>query len=333
MASISKRGDAWRAMIRRRGQSLTRTFDTEAQAEAWAGAEEARIVAGATVAHIVKTPSSLTVAAMFDRYAREVSPDKGGWRWEVIRLAKLAHDFPGAAVELDGAAVAEWRDARLKVVCASTVNRELNLISAVFTRAIKEWRLAMPVNPVHVIQRPKMPQHRTRRVSDRERAAIIADLGWNEVDEPRKLVEWVAWAFCLSLETMMRQGEVLGLTWQHVHTDRKFLHLPKTKNGKTRNVPLSSKAVALLNMLTRKVDDARVVPVQQATFGVYFRRATKRAGITGLHFHDTRREALTRMARKITNIADLARASGHSGTRSLLVYYAPDAEDLANLLD
>ncbi len=332
MASIMQRGNAWRAMIRRRGQVLTRTFDTEAEAETWAAAEEARILRGATAAAIIRTPSSLTVEALFDRYAREVSPEKGGARWEMIRLRALAPAFPMAAIELDGAAIAEWRDRRLKVVSAATVNRELNLISAVLTRAVREWRLPVAANPVHAIQRPPQPRSRRRRVSDDERAAILSALAWDGLSEPADIREWIAWAFCLALESMMREGEILRLTWRHVHTGRKLCHLPRTKNGHPRDVPLSSKAVALFAMLTPRDADARVVPVDQGTFGAYFREAVRDAEIDDLHFHDTRREALTRMAEKLPNIAELARASGHRGTRSLMVYYEPSATDIADKL-
>lgn len=327
-----QRGGAWRAMVRRRGQTLTRTFDTEAEAETWATAEEARILGGATAAQIQRMPSGVTIAALFDRYAREVSPLKGGGRWELIRLVKLAADFPIAATELDGAAVAEWRDGRLLQVSASTVNRELNLISAVLTRAIKEWRLPLTVNPVHMIQRPRMPHARTRRVPDHERAAILERLEWDGAGEPTGIRQWIGWGFCVALETMMRQGEILRLTWQHVHLERRFCHLPKTKNGHPRNVPLSSRAVALFALLRPGDADSRVVPVGAGTFGVYFRAAVRSAGIENLHFHDSRREALTNASKKLSNVAELARASGHRTTRALMVYYEPDATDLADKL-
>ena len=53
----------------------------------------------------------------------------------------------------------------------------------------------------------------------------------------------------------------------------------------------------------------------------------------GLRFHDLRREALTRLARKL-DVLDLARVSGHRDLKILLnVYYRPAVEDLAGRLD
>lgn len=334
MASITQRGAAWRGRVRIAGQILTKTFDTETDAKVWAAAEEARILSGETAAQIRQMPSNILMGELLDRYAREVSPTKGGGRWEQIRLNALAPSFPGRAIDIDGAMLAEWRDKRLRMVSAGSVNRELNLISAVFTRAIKEWRLPLTVNPVRTIMWPRNPHPRRRRVSDEERAAVLKALGW-EIDAPRidTLHRFVAWAFLLALETMMRQGEILRLTWRHVHLDRRFCHLPKTKNGHPRNVPLSSRALALFEMLEVSGPDNNVVPVDQGTFGVYFRRAVASAGIKDLHFHDTRREALTRAAAKITNVAELARASGHRGISSLMVYFEPDVEEIAKKLD
>lgn len=332
MATIIQRGAAWRAAVRTRGVALWRTFDTEAEAREWAAAEEDRIRQGKQPRALMRPAADSTVADLFARYAAEVSPEKGGARWEKIRLAYLAPSFQMRATKLDGAAVAEWRDKRLQQVSAATVNRELNLISAVITRAIREWRLPLAANPVHQIQRPKQPPHRTRRVSDAERAAILAALGWQGDAEPGGTREWIAWAWCLALETMMRQGEILALTWQHVHLDRKFAHLPKTKNGHARNVPLSSRARALFELLTPKHPQARVVPVEAGTFGAYFREAVRAAGVEDLHFHDSRREALTKLAPKFRDAMELGAASGHRDLRSLRVYYEPDPTELADKL-
>jgi len=334
MATIQKRGETWRAMIRRKGQSLSATFDTEAEARAWAAIEEARIAAGTALAHVKEAPSGMPLQALLDRYSREVSPHKDGGRWEQIRLLLIGRSpmLQVAAVEVDSALVAKWRDARLKEVSASTVNRELNLLSAVFTRAIREWRLPITLNPVRQIQRPKQPHARARRVSDAERAAILAKLGWDGVSQPASIEQWTAFAFALALETMMRQGEILRLTWQHVHLDKRYVHLPKTKNGTPRDVPLSSQAMALIRGLKEREKADRVVPVSAGTLGAYFRQAVKDVGIRDLHFHDSRRESLTRLSKKLS-VIELARSSGHKDTRALMGYYRPDVTDLAEKLD
>ena len=63
-----------------------------------------------------------------------------------------------------------------------------------------------------------------------------------------------------------------------------------------------------------------------------FGRAVRRAGISDLRFHDARREALTRLASKLS-VLELARMVGHRDPRSLMIYYAATAEELADKLD
>lgn len=333
MASIIRRGDAWRAMIRRKGKSSQQTFDTEKEARAWAEKEEARIIS-AQPADKEERPNLriTTVADLFDRYAKEVSPDKRGAGVEIVRLRCLMPSFMMEVTTLTGPSMAQWRDRRLKEVSASTVNRELNLISAVLTIAIKEWGLPLPSNPVHLIQRPKMPRARERRVPDHERAVILEQLEWDGISTPLTIKQKVGWGFLFALDTMMRFSEITNLTWQHVHLDRKFCHLPQTKNGDARNVPLSTRAVALIRLLPERAPSQKVLAVNSGTFKQYFRKAKKAAGIKDLHFHDTRREAITQASKKITNVAELARATGHRGTKSLMVYYHPDVTDIADKL-
>ena len=66
--------------------------------------------------------------------------------------------------------------------------------------------------------------------------------------------------------------------------------------------------------------------------GVLFRRARDAAKIKNLHFHDSRANAITALAKKL-DIHDLARMIGHRDLKSLLVYYRKTASDIAKQLD
>ena len=268
MATITQRGSSWRAMVRRKGVKAWQTFSTEAEAVAWGEVEDARITRGDPPSATPIAPAGQSVADLFDRYAREISPSKQGERWEVIRLRKLAADFPMATATLDRVTIAEWRDRRLQQVSAGSVRRELTLMSAVITHAMREWRLSLQANPFHLIKRPAAPEARTRRVSDDERAAIMKALGWTGEHAPTTRKQWVAWGFCLELETMMRQGEIFRLTWRHVHLAKKYNHLPRTKNGHKRDVPLSSRARALIALLPAGEGDQKVLPMNAGTYGI-----------------------------------------------------------------
>jgi hypothetical protein len=72
---------------------------------------------------------------------------------------QAGNGIPSRCVDLDGAVVAEWRDARHRTVSASTVNRELNLIGAAFTRALRSGAYRNPSTRFHD---PKATHARTR---------------------------------------------------------------------------------------------------------------------------------------------------------------------------
>ncbi|EQD36504.1 Integrase catalytic region [mine drainage metagenome] len=83
---------------------------------------------------------------------------------------------------------------------------------------------------------------------------------------------------------------MLALRWDNVDIEAQTAHLEDTKNGEARTVPLSSRAVAVLEALPRSGDiDGWVFPLTSQAV----KRATKRAVLEDLHFHDLRHEATT----------------------------------------
>jgi integrase len=63
-----------------------------------------------------------------------------------------------------------------------------------------------------------------------------------------------------------------------------------------------------------------------------FARATRRAGIEDLHFHDLRHEATTRLFELGLNIMEVATITGHKDLRMLRRYTHLKAEELAKKL-
>ncbi|WP_322039880.1 hypothetical protein [Burkholderia diffusa] len=174
MAGIWKRGNYWRAEIRRVGfPSQWSTFDTKAEAEAWARRIESEMDRGVFVDRTEAERN--TFEDLLRRYAEEVSPLKKGGADEILRISKVCRDpiaqYKVAA--LSGKIFADYRDRRLKgdakhrPVTGSTVNRELTLLSHVLNVARKEWGVHLDVNPVSVIRRPRENRARTRSPSAR----------------------------------------------------------------------------------------------------------------------------------------------------------------------
>ena len=134
-------------------------------------------------------------------------------------------------------------------------------------------------------------------------------------------------AFLFALETAMRAGEIVGLRWEDVGA--KSVRLPLTKNGDARAVPLSPRAREILAALPRT--ERPCFDLDPGTRDVMFRRLRDTARIPDLHFHDSRAEAIWRLSKKL-DVMELARVIGHRDLKSLLLYYATSADDLADRL-
>lgn len=103
--------------------------------------------------------------------------------------------------------------------------------------------------------------------------------------------------------------ELLSLRWEHIDLKRKVLHLPDTKNGSSRNVPLSSRAVSILEKLPRNLS-GKVFSTSETAITEGFQRVVIRAKIPDFRFHDLRHEATSRLAEKL-EMHELGKVTGH----------------------
>jgi len=326
MASFRKRGLRWTAELCINGVRKSKTFDTKTQARNWAAAEETRLVSlGEGVSH------THTLGDVMERYLEEVTPDKRGAKWERNRILAYLRE-PITQVKLLDLRREHFEDlitSRLKSVKPSTVNRDLNLISNCLTYA-RRWRL-MDHNPFDDLKRPTDPKHRERLISLEEIEEILIALGYTEGDQLVYKQQYAAIAFLFAIETAMRLGEITGLRPEDVNLETRVAHLPLTKNGSARSVPLSSRAVQLLKYL-EPWDGETLFKMSSEQCGALFRKGLSRTRIQNLTFHDTRHEAITRLARKV-EVLDLARIVGHKDIKMLMRYYNRTAADIATQLD
>lgn len=329
MASFRKRSGGWRAEIAVLGTRESETFSTKAEAVAWAAEREAQL-RRSNANGIVE---GKTCQEAFKRYLEEVSVHKKGAHWEGIRLVALAkHVVAGKKfgdyliAEVTPDILGQWRDMRLKTVKGSTVNRDLNLISNIFTTARSEWKWVLK-SPTADLRRPKDPPPRDRLISQDEIDRVCLALGYD--GEITNISSVIAAAFLFAIETGMRSGEILSLTPTRITGS--VAHLPRTKNDSKRDVPLSKRALEILSELPTPLPGAPYFTVSAKSRDALFRKAVTRAGIEALTFHDTRHEAITRLAKKL-NILELARMVGHKDIRQLQVYYNETAAEIAKKL-
>lgn len=325
MAKPQKRGDSWRIEIMVDGTRESATFRTKTEAVAWAESRKTRLREGED------RPRYFHDA--IDKYIREVAPGLKGGRWASIRLDAIKRQIPDCQLsELSVDAFTRWRDQRLSEVKPGTVLREISTLRAVMASARRDWGWRFS-DPLALMRKPSEPPPRDRIITNAEISGMLDALGHAPGAMAKLATQQVAVAFIVALETCMRSGEIVGLEWHRVDIDSRVAQLDKTKNGSRRSVPLSTRAIeALLQLPSAETRQGRLFDIGDATRDVLFRKARQAAGLSGFTFHDSRANAITKLA-KVFDVLDLARITGHKDLKKLMIYYRKSAADLAKMLD
>lgn len=324
MASVYKCGRKWRVQVRHAGKrGASRRFLTKAEAMAWGLEQDRKLADGAT-----DTPDR-PFRDLLTKYGEEVSPLKRGHRPELHRIAAISRD-PLGDVPLPNLAAkhfAAWRDRRLKVVSPASVNRDWTLMSHACTVAINEWGW-LATHPMKGVRKPKDNPPRDRRISPDEIEQILTASEYAPGIRLQSVIQRVGAAFLFAIETGMRTGEIASLTWANVDLKAQVATVTQSKNGRPRRVPLSDEAVEIVAQMKKSHDKENVFGISSSdVLSTMFRRIRSRTLIEDLHFHDTRHEAITRLARRL-DVLDLARMVGHQDIRELMTYYNATAEDI-----
>jgi integrase len=311
MASIRKKNGRWQAQVRSRVHgSTSKTFHRKADAEYWAKEQEALMQSGQW-----QKPSlcDLTIGHMIEEYAKRVTPQKRGRDTELRRLKRLLGEKPLMSVLLKEAhppIFASFRDRRLGDGVRAC-QYDLVLLRHAWNMARIEWGWPIGDNPLTLIRMPKNNPPRERRLKPGEYELLQSMVQGSRC--------WYLWPVInIAIETAMRRGEILGLKWEHIDWENKRTLLPLTKNGRSRWVPLSSRALQHLNDVP--CSSELVFPFTDIAFRQAWDRLRKRAGLIDLTFHDLRHEAISRKFESGMRIPEVMAISGHQTASQLFRY-------------
>ncbi len=334
MASIQKRilkdgTTTYRVQIRMKGHPPGRaTFKRLTDAKLWAKNTESAMAEG----RHFKTRESQkhTTADMLDRYIGNVLPTmkpkeakerKQVFAWFKTQIGDytLADTTPAKIVECRDKLLSE--PSHLGIPRApATVARYLAVLSAVFTTAVNEWGW-LDDSPMRKVKNPSLPRGRIRFLSEDE------TVGDQLVEGERSRLlrackessnPYLYPVVVLALSTGMRQGEIMGLTWQAVDLKQDRITLHETKNGEIRVVPVAGHALELLkeHSRVRPIDTPLLFPgkvkrTKPIDLRTPWKNALKAAEIEDFRFHDLRHSAASYLAMNGASLAEIAETLGH----------------------
>lgn len=239
-------------------------------------------------------------------------------------------DFLGADIfisQITTADIDNIKNGCLKTLAPPTVNIHLRNISASFNLAVK-WN-QLNINPAKGVTKLKELQ-REKNIFEQEELNKLIET----IDKPDIKI-----LVLFGYYTGGRLSELLNLQWNDIDLKRNVITIRnketfKTKTGKIRKIPFSSKLQYIINnMQCPSSDDylfktSRGKPYTKDYAGEIVRLAIRKAGLPHyLHFHCLRHTFITELLRKNVNIYYVSKLAGHSNISTTMGYIHTDTED------
>jgi|GEM_PF-153251 excisionase family DNA binding protein len=233
---------------------------------------------------------------------------KRSWRGDKCRLGVLEPYFKDVYLdEVTPLMIQKCVAWRLKSGNSkSSANRYLALLKKMFNLAIEEGYLE--ANPAAKIKLFSEKDCLKERILTEDEEVRLKDASYPVL---RSVI-------CVALNTGMRHGEILNLRWNQVDLERSAVTVERTKSGRPRTIPLNPPLLEELLSLRRQnghspylfpnADSGKPLRSMRTSF----RAACRRAGISGLRFHDLRHTFGSRLVEKGVDIETVRSLLGHS---------------------
>lgn len=209
-----------------------------------------------------------------------------------------------------------------------TVRLEIALLKRLFRVSRDKWNWRYDAFPFDKYEMPQKGPERIVRIPPDKQDILLTELG--NCRNP-----YILPYVLLAIETTMRRGEALRTaTWNDVDFDNRQIFLREDKAGRGRCVPLTLDAVEILRSLPRKEGDVRLFPISDSMLQSAWKKACKRAGVTGLRIHDLRHEGASRHSLALNgNVFLLKEITGHRTLEMLQRYVNPTKQEVLRALD
>jgi integrase len=337
MASVLQIGGRWRAQVRPPGRkSISKTFDTKREAEAWARKVESAL----DEQRAAVVSSSVTVGEIVTEYrrmreemGRPVSPTSNTH----YMLEHLSEDLGSERVEgLNPQRFLAWAKERKKQGAGGyTVNMELSQLGTVLRHTAGYLGIVLPdvvgaARPMlHYAQLISGGTKRTRRPTPDEISRLLP---WLDARNPV-----IGDAVRVAIITGMRRGEICRIAWADLDESERAVLVRKRKHPRAIEardewVPLLGDAWAIVQRQARG-KDGRIFQISREGLTDAVTAGTGKLGIPDLRLHDMRREATSTLREMGFDREARKAITGHKSDAAHDIYVAVSLESLHKQYD
>jgi integrase len=322
--AVYKRGKSWYYYFRVRGVRYRKAIP-EARTKYQAQLAEARAMDDVFEGRYGKEPSRKTFGEFVEKsYLPWAKENKRSWRNDASRAKPLVAYFGRKRLsDITRFLIEQYKKARRDTLngrgeqrSPASVNRELELLSRIFSLAIE--RSELESNPFKGVKKLPTDNLLTRYLTPEEEDRLMAVLTGRR-SHLRAILT-------LDLQTGMRRSEILSLHKDQIDFRREVIELVKTKSGKRRYVPMNGVVRELLLERCQQAGPTGYLFENPKTgrpltdIKNAWRSALSEAGIENLRFHDIRHTAGTRMADAGINPVTIQDVLGHEDIRTTMRY-------------
>ena len=322
MASIYKRNGKWRVEIRKKSsKGIHKSFIVKDDAIRFARETEVKIEQGLyqdlTLAKTTKLKDVLA------QYRDRVSINKKGYEQERYKINKIIRsDIADKTLsQLTPIVLFEFIEQQKKLYTASTINKSITIINLALNFAERFLGISLNKNPLKFIKRLKESQFIGKVIEPHEEVLLLKHVEFSKL-------YWLKTAIILGIDCGLRRGEIIKLKAEDINYKNNTAVLKDTKNGETREIGLSSRAIQELKKLPVSID-GKLFPCKRLdTFTFYYKQLQRWSGVKK-RFHDTRHTFASRSSTSGWSITEIAAQGGWKQLQVLKRYTHIKAEYLA----
>ena len=324
MATFTKRHSNWNVRVRKNNQTYSRTFISKKNAERWAKEVELKIEKG--IFDDLTEANTKSLKDILFIYLNKVTRHKKGHYSETYKIKKLCrHKIADTKLaKLTPLKILNYRDELIEYLNPSTVNKYIILINVAIKYARQILGIYLPTNPCEFIKRLREPEFKGEVIECDEEKVLL------EKAEHSK-AKWLKLVIILGLDCGIRRGEILKIRIEDIDFNKHTVILRETKNGLSRRVGLSKRAMYEINKLPININGKLINCERGDTVDFYWQQLKKWTGINK-RFHSTRHTFATRASMNGWSITEISAQGGWKDLKVLKRYTHISAEHLAKKL-
>jgi integrase len=277
--SIYQRGENWYIDFTFKGQRIRESIGPSRKSAEKIIAKKKTEIAENKFLDVRKDPDPVT----FHEFAKEywkwakANHKPSSWARDLSNMGTLEKSFDKNIHEITTWEIESYKMKRKATVKPATVNREVNMLKAMLSKAV-EWG-KLKESPGRKVKALKGEVKRLRFLYPDEIQRLLS----NCQDELRPIVE-------MAVNTGLRKGELLNLEWEQIDFNTNTVSIVDTKNHEDRQIPLNETARKILEGMERKSpyvfrdkEGSTFIDVRYS-----FDNAVKKTGLQDFRFHDLR---------------------------------------------